>query len=187
MARIPPLPDAHVLPAARTELERQQAALGRVTNMKRTLAHSPAALYALMQWYALREEVLPFLGERLTTLFAHAISSQTDCLICSTFFRRLLVQAGENPDELRLDEREQVVVAYGRQLARDPNGVADELFNRLAATFQPEQIVALTAFGGLMIATNVFNNALRVDLDEYLWPFRKERGPSAPARLEGTP
>jgi hypothetical protein len=25
-----------------------------------------------------------------------------------------------------------------------------------------------------MIATNLFNNALRVDLDEYLFPFRKE-------------
>ena len=34
----------------------------------------------------------------------------------------------------------------------------------------------LTAFGGLMIATNVFNNALRVDLDDYLLPFRKGVG-----------
>ena len=32
--------------------------------------------------------------------------------------------------------------------------------------FSPEQIVALTAFGAIMVATNVFNNALRVDLDE---------------------
>ncbi len=174
MARIPPLPDGQVPPAAREELERQRTAHGRVTNMKRTLAHSPAALHSLMQWYALREEVLPFLGERRTTLFAHAISSQTDCLICSTFFRRMLVAAGEDPDALHLDERDEIVVAYARQLARDPNGVTDELFARLAHFFQPEQIVALTAFGGLMIATNVFNNALRVDLDEYLWPFRKK-------------
>jgi SDR family mycofactocin-dependent oxidoreductase len=29
------------------------------------------------------------------------------------------------------------------------------------------------AFGGMMIATNVFNNALKVDLDDYLFPFRK--------------
>ena len=37
--------------------------------------------------------------------------------------------------------------------------------------------MTLTAFGGLMIATNVFNNALRVDLDEYLHPFRKGAKP----------
>src|SRR5215813_6703441 len=116
MARISPLSYEQAPPAARSELDRQLADSGRLTNMKRTLAHSPAALGALMQWYALREEVVPFLGERLTTLFAHAISAQTDCLICSTFFRRVLVDAGEDPDALRLDEREEAVIAYGRQL-----------------------------------------------------------------------
>src|SRR5262245_23027463 len=175
MARIPPLPDAQVPAAARDELERQRTAHGRVTNMKRTLAHAPAALHALMQWYPLRETVLPFLGERLTTLFTHAVSTQTDCLICSTFFRRILIESGEDPDKLTLDEREQTVIEYGRQLARDPNRVSDELYERLTRFLEPAQIVALTAFGGLMIATNVFNNALRVDLDDYLRPFRKDR------------
>jgi alkylhydroperoxidase family enzyme len=173
MARIRPLVVDEAPPASRAELDRHAAAHGRVTNMKRTLAHSPPALYALMQWYPLRDAVQPFLGERLTVLFAHAISAQTDCLICSTFFRRLLVEAGEQPDHLKLDDREAVVAEYGRQLARDPNGVEDDLYTRLQGYFTPEQVVALTAFGGLMIATNVFNSALRVDLDEYLWPYRK--------------
>ena len=86
-----------------------------------------------MTWYDLRDEVVPFLGDRLTTLFAHAISSGTDCLICSTFFRRILIDSGEDPDRLRLDEWEQTVVAFGRQLAVDPHGVSDELFGRLTA------------------------------------------------------
>jgi alkylhydroperoxidase family enzyme len=175
MARIRPLEQEQADPAARAQLDRQFAAHGRVTNMKRTLAHSPVALDALMMWYPLRETVLPFLGERLTTLFAHAVSTQTECLICSTFFRRILIQSGQNPDALTLDEREQTVAEYGRQLARDANNVPDELYGRLATFLQPEQIVALTAFGGMMIATNVFNNALKVDLDEYLQAFRKKR------------
>jgi alkylhydroperoxidase family enzyme len=175
MARIPPLEYEQAAPDARVELDRQLAAHGRVTNMKRTLAHAPAALHALMQWYPLRETVLPFLGERLTTLFTHAVSTQTDCLICSTFFRRILIESGEDPDKLTLGERERTVVEYGQQLARDPNHVSDELYERLARFLEPAQIVALTAFGGLMIATNVFNNALRVDLDDYLQPFRKDR------------
>jgi hypothetical protein len=33
--------------------------------------------------------------------------------------------------------------------------------------------VALTAFGALMVATNVVNNALDIELDEYLQPYRK--------------
>ena len=59
---------------------------------------------------------------------------------------------------------------------RDANGVPDELFARLRGFLDPGQLVSLTAFGGMMIATNVFNNALRVDLDEYLDPFRKGAG-----------
>ena len=66
------------------------------------------------------------------------------------------------------------MVEYGRQLAVDPHGVSDELFGRLSARLEPEQVVALTAFGGLMVATNLFNNALRVDLDGYLDAYRKE-------------
>lgn len=173
MPRIPPPADADVAPEARAELDQQRARFGRVTNMKRTLAHSPVALGALMRWYPLRDEVAKFLGDRLTTLFAHAVSSQTDCLICSTFFRRLLIEGGEDPDAPRLDERAQAVVDYGRQLARDANGVSDELFGRLTRFVAPADVVTLTAFGGLMIATNVVNNALRVDLDDYLLPFRK--------------
>jgi alkylhydroperoxidase family enzyme len=175
MARISPLQDEGAHPESRAALDQIRTAHGRVTNMKRTLARSPVALRALMTWYDLRDEVVPFLGERPTTLFAHAISAGTDCLVCSTFFRRLLVDAGEDPEALRLDEWEQTVVAYGRQLALDPHGVSDELYGRLAARLEPDQIVVLTAFGGLMVATNLFNNALQVDLDDYLQPYRKEK------------
>ena len=113
-------------------LDEVVAAHGRATNMKRTLARSPVALRSLMTWYDLRDEVVTFLGERATVLFAHAISAGTDCLICSTFFRRLLIDAGDDPDDPRLDEREALVVEFGRQLARDPHGVGDELFDRLS-------------------------------------------------------
>jgi len=176
MARVRPLEPSEAPPGSRGELDRQLAAHGRVTNMKRTLAHSSPALAALMTWYPLRDAVAAVLGDRAAVLFAHAVSAQSNCLICSTFFRRLLTQAGENPDSPKLSERERALVDYGRQLARDANGVSDELYARLAAFLTPEQIVTLTAFGGLMLATNVFNNALRVDLDEYLWPYRKGDG-----------
>lgn len=173
MARIPPVIEESAAPAARKLLDQQRAAHGRTTNMKRTLAHSPVALQSLMTWYDLHAEVSAFLGSRGTMLFVHAISSQTNCLICSTFFRRWLIEAGENPDALKLDDREQTLVDFGRQLVRDANAVSDELFTRLRAFLKPEQLVSLTAFGGMMIATNVFNNAMRVDLDDYLLPFKK--------------
>ena len=74
----------------------------------------------------------------------------------------------------KLDAWAQTIVAYGRQLAVDPHGVSDEIFGRLAERLEPDQIVALTAIRRLMVATNLFNNALRVDLDDYLLSYRKE-------------
>lgn len=174
MSRIEPLSLETAAPAARAELQRQIDEHGRTTNMKCTLAHSPAALRAFMHWYDLHAEAVAFLGKRGAMIFSHAISAQTDCLICSTFFRRWLTEAGDDPDALTLDDRERVLVEYGRQLARDANGVSDELFARLRQHFDAAQIVTLTAFGGLMVATNLFNNALRVDLDGYLAAYRKK-------------
>lgn len=173
MPRIRPLERDEIQGAARAEVERQIATHGRITHMKRTLAHSHRALRALMEWYPLEAAVKSFLGARATHVFVHAISAETDCLICSTFFRRLLADAGENPDALVLDDTEQLLVAFGRQLVKNSNAVSDEMFEALARRLTPPQIVDLTAFGAMMIATNVFNNALAVDLDDYLKPYAK--------------
>lgn len=182
MARIS-LPDGPVHPQAQAELDRQLATHGRVTNMKRTLSRSPAALLALMQWYPLRDEVAAFLGERATNLFAHAISAQTDCLICSTFFRRLLIEAGDNPDDPQLDEKTAALLAFGRAIANDDNAVPDETFDAVVKHFTADQVVALTAFAAMMIATNIVNNVLEVDLDSYLWNYRK---PTTATKKEGS-
>jgi alkylhydroperoxidase family enzyme len=143
-------------PGAQAELDQQIADHGRTTNMKRTLAHSATALRAYMLWYPLRDEVAAFLGDRATLLFAHAVSTETDCLICST-----------------LDPQEQAVVDYGRAIAQNRHHVPDAIFAPVRERFTDSQLVSLTAFAGLMIATNAFNNALQIDLDEYLYPFRK--------------
>src|ERR671926_345971 len=137
MPRIPPLEIDAAPPEARGAAEAHVRNHARMTNMKRTLLQSLPAFNALMEWYSLRDTVQPFLGERLTTLFAHAISAETDCLICSTFFRRMLIQTGENPERLRLDEREAAVLEFGRALAISPFKVPDEVFNRLSSYFDP--------------------------------------------------
>lgn len=173
MPRIHPLDPADMPPDA-AAAHQAHLSVGRSTNMKRTLLRSVPAFQALMAWYPLRDTVQPFLGERLTTLFAHAVSAETDCLICSTFFRRILIDSGEDPDELRMDAREAAVVAFGRALAVTPHRMPDAVYERVAAHFTDEQMVALAAFGALMVATNVVNNALGVPLDDYLQPYRRQ-------------
>jgi alkylhydroperoxidase family enzyme len=176
MARVEPVDFATAHANQRLAYEDHERHHGRMTNMKRTLLHSLPSFHALMEWYTLRDTVRPFLGDRGATLFSHAISAETDCLICSTFFRRILIDAGEDPDALTLDARDELLVAYGRQLAKDAKNVDNALYERLTQEFSDAEIVALTAFGAIMLATNIFNDALRVDLDGYLEPYRA-KGP----------
>lgn len=168
MARISPVDETSAPPES-VELAAAHAATGgRMTNMKWTLAHSPVALDALLQWYPLHDQIAPVLGERRTWLFCHAISTESDCLICSTFFRRLLIDAGEDPSNLQLDELDELIVDLGRRLAEDPHTVDDAMHARLAERLEPSQVVTLIAFGAIMLATNVFNDAMGVELDDYL-------------------
>ena len=146
---------------------------GRMTNMKRTLLHSLPSYRVLMEWYSLFDIVKAFLGERLAIIFAHAISAETDCLICTTYMRRILIDWGENPDQLTLDEKGQALLAFGRAIPSPGNRVPDDIYAPIARFFTEEQIVALTAFAGLMVATNIINNVLQVDLDEYLYAYQK--------------
>ena len=168
MARIAPVTLASATPQQKAIWTETEAVHGVVTNMKATLLHSPAALRAVLEWYTLFDKVKPFLSQRETILFCNAISRANHCTLCSLFMRRAIVQWGEDPDNLKLDARAQTLVDFGRQLAIAPNGVSDELFGRLKDVFTETQIVDLTTFGALMIVNNIFNSALKVDVDASL-------------------
>jgi len=173
MPRVSPLSDHEIPTASQPEFQRQLAAHGRVTNMKRTLARNAVAFEALMTWYPLHDQVKAFLGTRATLVYVLAISEQSDCLVCSTYFRRHLIDAGETPERMVLDDREEALAAFGRRLADNANTIGDDVMGRITAFLTAEQVVTLTAFGAMMVATNIFINALDVELDEYLFAYRK--------------
>jgi hypothetical protein len=173
MPRVTPIEIEHTSGQQRTAFEHGLARFGRLTNMKRTLLHSVPSYHVLMEWYTLFDTVKDFLGERLAIIFSHAISAETDCLICTTYMRRILTDWGENPDKLSLDEKGEALVAFGRAIAGHGSRVPDDVYATIARFFTTEQIVALTAFAGLMVATNIINNVLEIDLDEYLYAYRK--------------
>lgn len=144
---------------------------GSVSNMKGVLLHSPAALNAVLEWYRLYALVKPVLGDRRTILFCDVISRENACKLCASFMRRAIINRGEDPEALELDERDQIILDFGRQLAVNPNRVSDDLFAKLQGFLTPAQIVELTVFGALMIVNNVFNSALQVDVDDSLHGF----------------
>lgn len=147
---------------------------GKMTNMKRTLLQNVPSFKAYMEWYTLRDEEARFLSNREISLFAYAISTTNDCLVCSTFFRRILIEDGEDPDHLVLGDKEQLLWDFGQAISNDPHHIPEEIYQQLKHIFQENEIVVLMAFAGLMVATNVFVMIAKVDLDEVLYAYRKK-------------
>lgn len=146
-----------------------------ITNMKRTLMHHPLSFQVMMEWYPLYAEVAAIdgVGELGADIYSYAISSENDCLICETFFRKILMDAGRNPDALDLSDKERILTEYGRACVKQPVKVSDDLYARMRTHFSEEEMVLLTTFAGMMIATNLINHALAVDLDERLIGYEK--------------
>lgn len=137
----------------------------RLTNEKLTLLHNVTAFNALeVQSYALDRELQRLVGKRAADFFEYAISLENDCLVCSRYFANLLRKNGiEDFEHFTFTDEEQLLIDYGRALAKDPKGIPDALFEKLRAAFSEETIVVATAMGVFMIANNVFNDALQVE------------------------
>jgi hypothetical protein len=173
MARIEPLTEKEVSPSVRLAFEDHVKEYGgRITNMKATLGHSLIAFEAYMQWYPLYTEVEKILGKRMASLYAHSISCAADCPLCSTFFRKIIIDSGETPEKLDLTESQKNILDFGSGIAKHKGNIADHLYNSVASKYSETEMVILTAFAGIMIATNVFNNVIETDIDEYLSSYR---------------
>ena len=141
--------------------------IGKMTNMKRTLLNNVPSFKALMEWYTLRDEAAKFLSSLEINFFCYAISAENDCLICSNFFRKILRDENIDFDSFMFTPRQELLIAFGRAMVTDPHNVGDDLFSELKKEFTDEQIVVLTAFGAIMIATNLINTTLHVELDSF--------------------
>lgn len=173
MARIEPLATQQIPPDVKIAFERHvQEYGGRITNMKATLGHSLIAFEAYMQWYPLYSDVEKILGKRMASLYAHSISCAADCPLCSTFFRKIIIDSGETPEKLELTEAEKDVLNFGSAITKHKGNIADHLYNKVAVNYKESEIVILVAFAGLMIATNIFNNVIETEIDEYLSAYR---------------
>ena len=169
MARISPITDSELQPPVRLAFERHiKDYNARITNMKATLGHSPLAFEVYMQWYPLYEQVEKILGKRLAYLFAYSISKASDCPLCSTFFRKIIIDAGEKPEDLVLIPPQKDIIAFGTSIAKNQGNIRDQEYNSIAERYSKEDMVVLIAFAGQMIATNVFSNVIETDIDEYL-------------------
>ena len=157
----------------RARYDGQIAQHGRITNMKRTLLHSIKSFDVFMEWYPMADLCKEFIGERALSLYAYAISEGNRCLVCGTFFRKILIDSGDDPDNPALSEEESLLMELGFSISEDPHNIDPDIYTALRARYNEEQLVLLFAFAGIMTATNLFNTAAQVPLDEVLYEYRK--------------
>ena len=173
MARIAPLETKEISPSVKIAFERHVEDYGgRITNMKATLGHSLIAFDAYMQWYPLYSEVEKILGKRLASLYAHSISCAADCPLCSTFFRKIIIDSGETPEQLELTEAQKDILNFGSGITKHKGNIADHLYNAVSKRYNEKEMVILISFAGIMIATNIFNNVIETEIDEYLQSYK---------------
>jgi hypothetical protein len=171
MAHIPQLSYEAATPEQQAAHDEELRLRGRMTNMKRTLLHSPAALRVYGEWFTLRDELRPVLGDRAIWIFAHAISAVSGTVVGTNFMRRALIQGGDDPDALELSEAEALLQRLGAAIGDNPKSIPEDVWIALAARYSDKTMVDLIAFAGLMVATNVFTDAVDTALDAELLPF----------------
>ena len=165
--RVQPRNYEDLSPESTAVWDEQIERFGVMTAMKRTLVVSPLASESVFKLYPMIDKVSTYVGKRATLFFLQAVSSETDCLICSTYFRKYLVDAGIDPDIFQLTSEEDALVEFGRAMAKDNAWVPDEIYNRLNFLSDTAK-VDLVVLGGLMLLCNFFNNALHVQLDDFM-------------------
>ena len=165
MPRIAPVNLTDLSPEAQAAADEHLRQGYRLTNEKLTLLHNATAFEALeAQSYAVDRELQRLVGKRAADFFEYAISVENDCIVCTTYFGKLLRSMGiENFEDFAFTPEEELMIEYGRAIAKNPKRIPDELFERLRTAFDEETLVVMTTMAVFMIANNVFNDALQVE------------------------
>jgi hypothetical protein len=173
MARIGYFDYDNASPEAKSAHDVEARKNGALSNMKRTLLHSASVFTAYQEWYHLRDVVVSFLGTRAFIVFAHAISTRNACLLCSTYFRKALFDIGLSPETFVPTEDEALLIEFAEEIVERRGAVPDTTWTRLKSRYSERELIELVGFAGLMVATNLFNSVIEVDLDEVLLPHRQ--------------
>jgi len=167
MPRIPEIDQNAAAGEIREIIERHVAEGHRMTGEKRTLLHNAVAFETVESGsYRLDDELQRLIGKRAADFFEYAISVENDCVVCTTYFGNLLRKNHIDFETFCFTPEEELLIEYGRAIARDRKHIPEELFDRLRETFTTEEIVVITAMGVMMIANNYFNDILDVTPDK---------------------
>lgn len=180
MARIALIQPDMASEEVKETIARHEADGHQLTNEKLTLLHNVSAFNAVEAGsYKLDDDLQRLIGSLDADLYEYAISVSNDCLVCSTYFARLLRgKYGLDPRTYHLSHRQELLMTFAKKMGHDPKSITDAEFTELRADFlrhggrdgEPvneekadEIMVVLVSMGAMMVANNYVNDALRVD------------------------
>jgi hypothetical protein len=94
----------------------------------------------------LRDELVPFLGERAVTMFAFAVADGVPSPEVAAPYRREIEASGDDVLDPQVTEAERLLIDWGRIIGAGRRGEQPELAARVATTFQPRLRELLDAY-----------------------------------------
>jgi len=146
------------------------ARVGQVTNMKKAILHSLPAYRTYKGFYELQKAAKDLVGVRAFNVFAYAISTGSDCVLCATFFRRLLKEAGIEPRDFTPTAVEAILLKVGQAIGERRGKLSDSMWSELPQHFSGAAAITLSGCAASMVATYIFNSGLETDLHDYVMP-----------------
>jgi len=176
MARIKYIEDDEVKdPKVKEAYDRMIKKRGKVTHIYKALAYKPSIISSIGPFVAAvqePDELDPKLKERLIL----KVSKINRSAYCYHAHQQISKKMGfteneilevDNPGGANIPEAEKVALKYAETMTISPGNIPDTLFDELKRHFSDSQIVELTMLVALYNMINRFNEALKLDPEEY--------------------
>jgi hypothetical protein len=116
-------------------------------------ASVPDQVSPFPEWEALREQIVPYVGERALSLLAFAVFDEADGFEGAAYFRESLRESGTDVDSPEVTESEGLLIRWGRLFARDSEGIPADVEAEFERVFRPALRELLVEFAALSVAT----------------------------------
>jgi Mn2+/Fe2+ NRAMP family transporter len=123
----------------------------------------PSVASPFAEWFELRDELTPYIGERAFALFALAVCASSGNASATAYFRQLVIDSGDDPDRPQVTETEQLLITWGRMISVERAETDAALAERFANAFNPALRRLLVRFAAIMIATNIVDTVDTAD------------------------
>ena len=162
-------------PRVQESFERMRKKRGKVTNIYKAMVHVPSIISTIGPFVAAVQEPLE-IDAKLKERIILRVSKINHFNYCYHAHKQISKKMGftdekikevDSPLEAQIPEPEKVALRYAEETTIHPGNVPDSLFIELKNFYSDSQIVELTALIGLYNMIKRFNEALKLDPEDY--------------------